>query len=181
MARRPPISSRLAAARLWSPGRPEKVGEAVVRDIEAAGGVAMFVQANVDSPADVEALVAKTVELYGRLDLAVNSAGIGGPAQALIAEIEEADWDAVLETNLKSVWRCMKFEIRAMLAGGGGSIVGIVSSIYGYKPQRCPGHTPYCVAKLRRHRPDEERGGRLRPARHPGERRLPGPVSLRDG
>ena len=126
-------------------GRRPEAGEAVVRDIEATGGAAMFVRANVDSPAEVEALVAKTVERYGRLDLAVNAAGIGGPAQAPIAEIEEADWDAVLETNLKSVWRCMKFEIRAMLASGGGSIVN-VSSIYGYKPSDV-GHTPYCVAK----------------------------------
>ena len=126
-------------------GRRPEAGEAVVQQIEAAGGTAMFVRANVDSPAEVEALIARTVERYGGLHLAVNSAGIGGPAQAPIAEIEEADWDAVLETNLKSVWRCMKFEIRAMLAGGGGSIVN-VSSIYGYKPSDV-GHTPYCVAK----------------------------------
>ena len=126
-------------------GRRPEAGEAVVRQIEADGGMAMFVRANVDSPAEVEALIARTVERYGGLHLAVNSAGIGGPAQAPIAEIEEADWDAVLETNLKSVWRCMKFEIRAMLAAGGGSIVN-VSSIYGYKPSDV-GHTPYCVAK----------------------------------
>jgi NAD(P)-dependent dehydrogenase (short-subunit alcohol dehydrogenase family) len=126
-------------------GRREAAGDAIVRDIVGSGGEAMFVRTDVDSPADVEALVASTVERYGRLDLAVNAAGIGGPAQAPIAEIEEADWDAVLETNLKSVWRCMKYEIRAMLPGGGGSIVN-VSSIYGYKPSDV-GHAPYCAAK----------------------------------
>ncbi len=141
-------TARLVAAgggKVVVAGRRPEAGEAVVRQIEADGGIAMFVRANVDSPAEVEALIAKTVERYGGLHLAVNSAGIGGPAQAPIAEIEEADWDAVLETNLKSVWRCMKFEIRAMLAGSGGSIVN-VSSIYGYKPSDV-GHTPYCVAK----------------------------------
>ena len=126
-------------------GRRAESGEAVVREIEAAGGEAIFVRTDVDKPADVEALVAATLARFGRLDLAVNAAGIGGPAQAPIAEIEEHDWDAVLETNLKSVWRCMKFEIRAMLRTGGGSIVN-VSSIYGYKPSDV-GHAPYCAAK----------------------------------
>ena len=98
------------------------------------------------APGDVEAMVAKTVESFGRLDMAVNAAGVGGPSQTPIADIEEADWDAVLDTNLKAVWRCMKYEIRAMLAcGGGGSIVN-VSSIYGYKPSDV-GHAPYCAAK----------------------------------
>lgn len=127
-------------------GRRAESGESVVREIASAGGEAMFVRANVDRPEDVEALVARTVERFGRLDLAVNAAGIGGPAQVPIADIEETDWDPVLETNLKAVWRCMKWEIRAMLAGGNGGSIVNVSSIYGYKPSDV-GHAPYCAAK----------------------------------
>ena len=127
-------------------GRRAEQGEAVAGEIRSAGGEALFVRTDVNLPSDVEAMVAKTVERFGRLDMAVNAAGVGGPSQTPIADIEEADWDAVLETNLKAVWRCMKYEIRAMLAcGAGGSIVN-VSSIYGYKPSDV-GHAPYCAAK----------------------------------
>lgn len=126
-------------------GRRAEQGELAARAIEAGGGEALFVQTDVNRPEDVEALVAKTVARFGRLDIGVNAAGIGGPSQTPIADIEEADWDAVLETNLKAVWRCMKFQIRAMLTQGSGSIVN-VSSIYGYKPSDV-GHAPYCASK----------------------------------
>jgi NAD(P)-dependent dehydrogenase (short-subunit alcohol dehydrogenase family) len=126
-------------------GRRAEQGEAAAAEIRSAGGQAFFVRTDVNRPDDVEAMVARTIERFGRLDMAVNAAGVGGPSQTPIADIEEADWDTVLETNLKAVWRCMKFEIRAMLAGAGGSIVN-VSSIYGYKPSDV-GHAPYCAAK----------------------------------
>lgn len=126
-------------------GRRVDAGEAVVAQIAAAGGEALFVQTDVTRPDQVEAMVAAAVARWGKLDIGVNAAGVGGPSQVPIADIEEDDWDAVLETNLKAVWRSMKYEIRAMLANGSGAIVN-VSSIYGYKPSDVS-HAPYCAAK----------------------------------
>jgi NAD(P)-dependent dehydrogenase (short-subunit alcohol dehydrogenase family) len=118
----------------------------VVRQIEAAGGTGLFIQTDVAKRADIEALVAGTVAKFGRLDCAVNNAGISGPALVPVAEIEEENWDAVMNINLKAVWMCMKYEIPAMLKHGKGAIVN-VSSIYGFKPSDV-GHAPYCASKF---------------------------------
>jgi NAD(P)-dependent dehydrogenase (short-subunit alcohol dehydrogenase family) len=94
--------------------------------------------------ADVEEMVDEVVRTYGRLDCAVNNAGLSYPFVAL-ADIEEDDWSSVIDVNLTAVWRCMKYEIKAMLASGGGSIVNI-SSIFGLKPSDV-GHAAYCASK----------------------------------
>ncbi len=99
--------------------------------IRQAGGEAHFVQADVSSEEQVESLVAQTVERFGALHLASNNAAIGGGYDAL-TEIEEATWEQVQNINLKGPWLCMKYEIPAMLASGGGAIVNI-SSMAGYK------------------------------------------------
>ena len=119
--------------------------EAVVRQIEELGTEGLFLQTDVSKRAEVEALVEGTLAKFGRLDCAVNNAGIVGPVQVPVAEIEEADWDAVMNTNLKAVWMCMKFQIPAMLKHGKGAIVNI-SSIYGFKASDV-GHAPYCTSK----------------------------------
>ena len=118
----------------------------VVRQIEAAGGAGFFIQTDVAKRTDIEALVAGTVAKFGRLDCAVNNAGISGPAMVPVAEIEEENWDAAMNINLKAVWMCMKYEIPAMLKHGRGAIVN-VSSIYGFKPSDV-GHAPYCASKF---------------------------------
>jgi NAD(P)-dependent dehydrogenase (short-subunit alcohol dehydrogenase family) len=120
--------------------------EAVVRQIEAFGGEALFIRTDVTKRADIEALVASTLAAFGRLDCAVNNAGIVGPALTPVAEIEEDRWDEVMNINLKGVWMCMKYEIPAMLKQGKGAIVNI-SSIYGFKPSDL-GHAPYCTSKF---------------------------------
>ena len=76
----------------------------------------------------------------------MNNAGITGPVMVPVAEIEEADWDELMNTNLKAVWMCMKYEIPAMLKQGSGAIVNI-SSIYGFKPSDI-GHAPYATSKF---------------------------------
>ncbi len=121
-------------------------GEAVVRQIKAAGGDALFVQADVSRRADIEAMTAQTIAHFGGLDSAVNNAGIIGPTRTPIADINEEDWDAVLNTNLKGVWMCMKYQIPAMLDRGKGSIVNL-SSIYGLQPSDV-GHAAYCTSKF---------------------------------
>ena len=120
--------------------------EDVVRQIQALGSEGLFVQTDVTKRADIQALVEATLARFGRLDCAVNNAGISGPVSVPVAEIEEESWDQVMNVNLKGVWLCMKYEIPAMLQHGAGAIVN-VSSIYGYKPSDV-GHAPYCTSKF---------------------------------
>lgn len=121
-------------------------GARVVQRIEAAGGEALFVQADVSRAGDVERMVASTLDRFGRLDCAVNNAGIAGPRFTPIADVTEAQWDEVMGVNLKGVWLCMKHEIPALLAGGGGAVVN-VASIYGLKPSDI-GHASYSTSKF---------------------------------
>lgn len=101
-------------------------GEANAKAIRAAGGDATFVRGDVSSAADVEAFVAATVERYGRLDAALNNAGVEETGNAFHESTEEA-WDALHAVNLRGVFLCMKYEIRQMLAQGGGTIVNTAS------------------------------------------------------
>src|ERR1019366_4098883 len=96
--------------------------EAVVRQIEELGAEGLFLQTDVSKRAEVEALVEGTLARFGRLDCAVNNAGIVGPVQVPVAEIEEADWDAVMNPNPKAVGMCMKFQTPAMFKPGKGPI-----------------------------------------------------------
>jgi NAD(P)-dependent dehydrogenase (short-subunit alcohol dehydrogenase family) len=117
----------------------------VVQRITALGGEAHFVSTDVSQAADCERMVEATLERFGRLDCAVNNAGIVGPRFTLIADVTEEEWDKVMGVNLRGVWLCMKHEIPAMLANGGGAVVN-VASIYGLKPGDI-GHAPYATSK----------------------------------
>ncbi|MFM2280137.1 MAG: hypothetical protein RLZZ444_2368 [Pseudomonadota bacterium] len=103
--------------------------ERVVADIQAKGGEALPYKIDVSDPAAVGAMVAYAVTTYGKLDGAVNNAGIGGPLKP-IADYEIDEWKHVIDVDLHSVFYCMKYEIQAMLKNGGGSIVNM-SSILG--------------------------------------------------
>lgn len=135
-----------AGAKVVVAARREDKGQMVVKQIETLGAEGLFIKTDVTKRADIEALIDGTVAKFGRLDCAVNSAGIMGPVMVPVAEIEEEAWDELMNTNLKSVWMCMKYEILAMLKQGKGSIVNI-SSIYGFKPADL-GHAPYCTSKF---------------------------------
>lgn len=100
-------------------------GEETVRMIAAAGGEATFVRADVSQAGEVEALLARTIETYGRLDCAHNNAGV--IAFGDIVTCTEDDWDRVIGVNLKGVWLCLKYEIPQMVAQGGGAIVNTAS------------------------------------------------------
>ncbi len=126
--------------------RREDKSPTIVQQIEALGGEGLFIKTDVTKRADIEALVNGTVAKFGKLDCAVNNAGITGPVMVPLAEIEEEGWDELINTNLKAVWMCMKYEILAMLKQGKGAIVNI-SSIYGFKPSDV-GAAPYCTSKF---------------------------------
>ncbi len=104
----------------------ETEGNETVRRVAEAGGRATFVHCDVANPADVEALVNAAVATYGRLDFACNNAGIAGES-ATTADYPIAAWQRVIDVNLTGVWLCMKYQIPAMLAGGGGAIVNMAS------------------------------------------------------
>jgi NAD(P)-dependent dehydrogenase (short-subunit alcohol dehydrogenase family) len=104
-------------------------GQQVVEKIQQAGGKAVFIKADVSDPESVENLVADAMDAFGRLDYAVNNAGIGG-AQAKTGKYGLEDWQQVIDINLNGVFYCMRYQIPAMLAGEGGAIVNI-SSILG--------------------------------------------------
>jgi NAD(P)-dependent dehydrogenase (short-subunit alcohol dehydrogenase family) len=101
-------------------------GHATAAMIVEAGGKALYVNANVTRAAEVEALVEKTVNYYGRIDCAVNNAGIEEPQQSL-ADGDEAQFDRIMGVNVKGVWLCMKYQLRRMAAQGGGVIVNMGS------------------------------------------------------
>ena len=101
-------------------------GEETAALVRAAGGDALFVPCDVGSAADCEALVKRAVAHYGRLDVACNNAGIGGP-QAPTADYPLDGWAQVININLSGVFYGMKYQIAAMLKNGGGSIVNMAS------------------------------------------------------
>jgi NAD(P)-dependent dehydrogenase (short-subunit alcohol dehydrogenase family) len=108
-------------------GRRDSEGEAVAADIRRQGGEAAFFHCDVAEAPQVRDLVGETVERFGRLDIAVNNAGIGS-AGGKLADIDEADFDTLLGINLKGVWLCMKYEITEFLRRQtGGSIVNMGS------------------------------------------------------
>jgi NAD(P)-dependent dehydrogenase (short-subunit alcohol dehydrogenase family) len=117
---------------------------AIVSDIESRGGEALSVSADVSVAKDAERMVARAIETFGRLDYAVNNAGIEGGIRPIV-DLPEEDWDRVLDVNLKGNFLSLKYEAKAMLAGGrGGAIVnvGSVNSFRGF-----PGGSDYVASK----------------------------------
>ena len=122
--------------------RNAEAAQAVVAALRADGGEATAVQADVSTYLESENLVKSAVEAFGRLDILINNAGI--TRDNLLMRISEADWDAVLDTNLKSTFNCSKAAIRPMMRNRYGRIINItsVSGVIGN-----PGQTNYSASK----------------------------------
>lgn len=118
-------------------------GPATAASIREKGGEALFVRADVTREEEVEILVDQAVRTYGRLDGALNGAGILG-GSFNVMEWDEEDWDRVLQVNLKSVWLCMKHELRHMGTRGRGAIVNVASTAGLVASLRS---AAYCAAK----------------------------------
>lgn len=97
-----------------------------LQEIKNDGGTAIFVKCDVSKSSDVTAMVNQTIKAFGRLDYAVNNAGIEG-ATADTHECTEENWDKTIGINLKGVWLCMKSEIPIMRKQGKGAIVNVAS------------------------------------------------------
>ena len=114
-------------ARVIISGRRENVGGEAAAEIRAAGGDVRFMRADIGRRSDIESLIAQIIAAYGRLDFAVNNAGIEGPPFIPTADYPEDAWDEVLNTNLKGLWLCMKYEIPHLLKQAGAAIVNVSS------------------------------------------------------
>ena len=113
-------------------GRREKEGNETLSLVRAAGGDGLFLKSDVSKAADVQSIVLKTVDKYGRLDVAFNNAGVEGVWMPLVDQTEE-NWDYVHNINLKGLWLCLKYEMQQMQKqGNGGSIVNM-SSVAGVR------------------------------------------------
>jgi NAD(P)-dependent dehydrogenase (short-subunit alcohol dehydrogenase family) len=104
----------------------EKQGNEVVDEIKKAGGEAMFFKADISSAEENQKLVNAAIKEYGKLDIAVNNAGIGGPL-APTAEYPLDGWQKVIDTNLSGVFYGMHYQVQAMAKNKGGVIVNIAS------------------------------------------------------
>ena len=108
-------------------GRRAKRGREVVAAIEASGGIAEFIQADVSKEAEVATMIDTILEHHGRLDVAFNNAGVEGKMGEPLDEQTDADYRENVDTNIGGVVWSMKHEIKAMLGSGGGSIVNTAS------------------------------------------------------
>jgi NAD(P)-dependent dehydrogenase (short-subunit alcohol dehydrogenase family) len=132
-----------AGARVVVAARRTDAGEETVQMIREAGGEACFVHTDVSQAAEVQVLINTCVTRYGRLDYAVNNAGIEGSIVPMI-DYTEGDWDTIIAINLKGVWLCMKAEVVQMQQNGGGAIVNVssVGGLIGF-----PHMGPYVATK----------------------------------
>lgn len=107
-------------------GRRQSVGDETVEEIRATGGEVAFVTADVAQEHDVRKMIDFTVATYGRIDMAVNNAGISNENKR-VGESDLAHFHEMLQTNVVGVYLCMKYEIEQMQQNGGGAIVNLAS------------------------------------------------------
>jgi NAD(P)-dependent dehydrogenase (short-subunit alcohol dehydrogenase family) len=132
-----------AGARVTMTDVNAEAGRAACDAVVKAGGDATFVVANLCIEDDVSRLVAAAVEHYGRLDGAFNNAGVEQRNKRL-DELTLEEWDRALRVNLTGIFLCLKYEVKAMLATGGGAIVNTASTA---GQIAFPGVAEYCASK----------------------------------
>ena len=121
---------------------PEEA-DVVVAKVEAAGGRAVAVQADVTSAADLQRMVQTAVTSFGRLDVLVNNAGI--ETRTSVLDTTESDYDRVMAINLKSAFFGTQYAAKQFIAQGTAGLIINISSVHEEWPM--PGNTAYCVSK----------------------------------
>jgi NAD(P)-dependent dehydrogenase (short-subunit alcohol dehydrogenase family) len=121
-------------------------GARVADELRRDGGDAVFVQADVTSPPDVQRLMAEARSWGGQIDVLFNNAGIGPPTDLKVTEIAEEAWNQILAVNLTGVFLCCKYGIPYLVEGGGGSVVN-TASIAGLRANTALPSTAYTVSK----------------------------------
>ena len=129
--------AKVVGADIWEEG-----GQETQKMIKKMGGDSIFLKIDVTNAHEVESLVSNAVKTYGRLDILINSAGVHSFGK--VAEMEEAGWNQVINTDLKGLFLCSKYAIKEMIKSGGGNIVNISSmaALAGFY-----GEAAYCAAK----------------------------------
>lgn len=122
----------------------DEAGTAVVTEIVAGGGRAQYVHTDVTDAGAVQAMIAAAVQAYGRLDGALNNAGIEGTFTNIV-KMSEADYERTVNVDLKGVWLCVKYEVEQMLKQGAGGAIVSTASVAGLIGTR--GGSAYCAAK----------------------------------
>ncbi len=120
-------------------------GERVVQDIQAEGGQAIFVLCNVADSAQVQAMIAKTVETFGKLDTLVNNAAnVNFEDYGSVTNATEEKWDLVVDVTMRGTYLCCKYSIPHMIQAGGGAIVNVssVGGVVGFGNS-----SAYCASK----------------------------------
>lgn len=114
-----------------------KSGCQTVQEIEAEGGTAIFVAGDIRNVAEMEAMAAKVMETFGRVDVLVNNAGVnvGTDGRRPVHEFRDEDWDRIVDVDLNGTYRCSKPFIRMMVENGSGVILNI-GSVVGLVPLR---------------------------------------------
>ncbi|MFT6796733.1 MAG: NAD(P)-dependent dehydrogenase (short-subunit alcohol dehydrogenase family) [Maribacter sp.] len=107
--------------------RSQDANQELLDEIKKNGGSAIFVKTDITKTEDIANMVKRTISEYGKLDIAVNNAGVEGTPDVKTADYDEQVWDQVIDINLKGVWLSMKYEIPELLKEGGGVIINISS------------------------------------------------------
>jgi len=154
LAATPRCFSRKKEPESSSPAAAKPKARETIDLIRGAGGEGIFVPTDVSKTADVQALVQKTVEKFGRLDIGFNNAGIEGN-WIPIAEQPEEDFDRNPRHQPQGCLLCLKYEIQKMLKQGTGGAIVNMSSVAGFIGSA--GAATYCATKHGRHRPDQRR------------------------
>ena len=115
----------------------------LIAKVEAAGGRAVGVKADVSKPADLHSMIGKAIDSFGRLDVLINNAGI--ETRTSLLDTTEADFDKVVAVNLKSAFFGTQIAAKQFIAQGGGGLVLNISSVHEDWPM--PGNIAYCVSK----------------------------------
>ncbi|WP_110888504.1 SDR family NAD(P)-dependent oxidoreductase [Deinococcus yavapaiensis] len=121
----------------------QTLGETTADTITQSGGEAVFVACDVSNAADVEALVEASVRRFGRLDVLVNNAGIGGDASAA-HDLDLETWDRVIAVNLRGPFLCAKYALPHLMANGAGAVVNVAST---FGLIGAPNAPAYCASK----------------------------------
>jgi len=123
----------------------EIASQEIATKINDTGGDAIALHVNIAEKASVQNMIRDAVQKFGRLDCAVNSAGIAGKITASLHEYPEDDWMGMMQINLFGTYYCLKEEVIQLLKNGGGAIVNVASAA-GLVAQ--PGNSPYATSKF---------------------------------
>lgn len=140
------VVDKIARPRSIWPGDENWGGlDEVVTEIEARGRKGLALTADVSKAADVEAMVSRTLDVFGKIDILVHCVGVRGPVPVPVVELDEATWRMLLDVNLTGAFLVLKAVARTMIPNGEGKKIVVISSQAGI--EKYPGAAGYCAAK----------------------------------